>query len=388
MLFLLLLFCFSLCAEPLHVAVKSASAVLMNAETGKVLYEKNPHESRFPASTTKIATALFILAEKKPAWDRKLVASADSLRMKTAKEGLDCPPHWWDSDGTRVGYKVGELLSVESLLYGLMLASGNDSANILAEGLSGSTPLFMEEMNAYLQKIGCTETVFLNPHGCHHPDHVTTAYDLCLMTKEALLQPAFCELVSALSYMRPRTNKQGAAEIKQSNRLLLDGPFRYPKAIGIKTGWHSAGKNCLVAAAKHEGRTLIATILGSENRTDRYADAIRLFEAAFAQSLQMRRLFGLEHVFARILPQAKTRLLAGLKQAITLSFFPAEEPLCRAFVSWNPPVLPIAKGQVVGEVQIVDERGRVIAREDLVAKEEVKGTFFFRIKRLWGRIFG
>ncbi len=385
MRFLLLIFCSCLCAEPLDVEVKSASVALMNAATGALLYEKKAHEPSFPASTTKIATALFIISEKQPAWDKKLTVSSDSLRQR--KEILGSPPHWWDSDGTRLGLKIGELLSVEGLLHGLLLVSGNDAANVLAEGLSGSTPVFVEEMNAYLQRIGCKETHFVNPHGCHHPDHQTTAYDLCLMTKEALLQPKFREIVETLSYTKPKTNKQGAVEIKQANRLLQPGAFYYPKAIGVKTGWHSFSRNCLVAAAQHQGRVLIAALLGSENRTNRYTDAIRLFEAAFAEQPQTRRLFGQEHLFTREIFQAKTPLFAGLKEDLSISFFPAEEPLCRAFVAWSPPALPIVKGQVVGEVRVVDERGQVIAHEGLIAKEDVKGTFSFRVQKLWQRLF-
>ncbi|MBI5273251.1 MAG: D-alanyl-D-alanine carboxypeptidase [Chlamydiia bacterium] len=374
-------------ALPLQLDVHAGSAILMNAQTGAILYEKHAYAPCYPASTTKIATALFVLDEKKTPLDQLLVATADSLRKKPAeKEGVQYPPHWWDADGTRMWLKVSEALSLDALLHGLMLISGNDAANVIAEGLSGSVPVFVEEMNRYLEGIGCTGTHFLNPHGCHHPEHVTTAYDLALMTQKALTIPKFRDLVSKTSYMKPKTNKQGPSEIKHTNQLLSGGRFHYPKAIGVKTGFHAAAQNAFVAAAEHEGRTLIAVLLGTANRQDRYKDAIRLFETAFAETMETRRFFSREHLFEKEVRGAKTALTAALSKELSLSFYPSEAPVCKAFVHWMNPRLPIRKGQVVGEVQIVNEKGSVLERGDLTAKEEVKGTLLFVLQDAVQRI--
>ena len=388
MRFIFIFWCFALVSKPLSVEVKAGAAVLMNADTGAILYEKHPYAPIYPASTTKIATLLFILDEKKPSLDQKMKVSAESLKMRPLNKNGEYPPHWWYTDGTRMGLREGEILSVDSLMHGLMLVSGNDAANVMAEGFSGTVPAFVEEMNQYLKKIGCSNTRYLNPHGCHHPEHVTSAYDLCLMTKEALKIPEFREVVSKISYMKPKTNKQGPVELKQMNQLLKPGRFYYPKAIGVKTGFHLDAQNTLVAAAVHEGRTLIAAFMGTENPADRYADAARLFEAAFSEVKEIRRLFGPENLFSRPFPGSKTELKAGLDRELLISFFPSEEPdLIRAFVYWEEPSLPIKKGQFVGEVRIVNGKGDILAKESLFAKAEVKGTFFFVLKDAVGRIF-
>jgi len=378
----------TLAAKPLEVEVKAASAVLMNADTGAVLYEKHPYAPVYPASTTKIATALFILAEKQPELDRMMRVSGESLKMKPLNKEGNYPPHWWYTDGTRMGLREGEILSVESLLYGLMLVSGNDAANVMAEGFSGSVAGFVEEMNEYLKKIGCRATRFMNPHGCHHPEHVTTAYDLCWIAKEALKIPKFREIVSSLAYAKPKTNLQRPVELKQSNPLLKPGgKFYYPKAIGIKTGFHLDAQNTLVAAAEHEGRTLIAAVMGTPQSSERYRDAIRLFETAFAETKEIRRLFGPENLFSLEIAGAKNGLTASLTHDLFLSFFPAEEPICRAFVHWETLRLPVRKGQLVGEVRIVNEKGELLSKGDLIAKNEVKGTIYFVLKEAVSRLF-
>ena len=359
----------------------------MNGETGAVLYEKLGYTPIYPASTTKIATALFVLDEMKVSQDMMFTVSAESLKKKPVQPG-NYPSYWWDADGTRMWLCTGETLSFDALLHGLMLVSVNDAANVIAEGICGEIPLFVEKMNLYLKALGCSNTHFVNPHGSHHPEHYTTAYDLALMTKKALSIPKFRETVSALVFQKSRTNKQGPSEIKQANPLLWPGgKFYYPKAIGVKTGFHSAAQNTLVAAAVHQGRVLIAVLAGVENREDRYDDAIRLFEAAFAEEERVQPVLSKQHLFSKELPGAKTLLKAELFSDLNITYYPAEEPVCRAFIHWPPLTLPIRKGDVVGEVQIIDEQGRILKKGELFAKEEVQGTFFFLLKQMFSRWF-
>ncbi|HSX38497.1 MAG TPA: D-alanyl-D-alanine carboxypeptidase family protein [Chlamydiales bacterium] len=385
--FLLLSWIFTLSAQKLKVEVKASSAILMNAETGVTLFEKRPFAPLFPASTTKIATALYILAEKKPQFDQKMKVSAESLRLKPLNKQEQHPPHWWYRDGTNMGLQAGELVSIDALLHGLMMVSGNDAANVLAEGFSEANESFVEELNQYVKKIGCTSTHFLNAHGCHHPHHTTTAYDLCLITKTALQIPKFRELVSTLDYIKPKTNKQGPVELKLINPLLKPGRFFYPKAIGVKSGFHLEAQYNLVAAAVHEGRTLIATIMGTQNTADRYIDAIALFEAAFAETKVRKRFFGPENIFSRKIPGTTRDLNASLSTEMWISYFPAEETQCRGFVFWESPLLPIRKGQFVGEVRIVSEQGNVLARGDLVAREDVKRTIWYILQNAISQFF-
>ncbi len=379
LVFWFLCFSVSLVGKPLTIDVLARSAIVMNADTGAILYEKNAHLPVAPASTTKIATALYVL-EKQIPLDRMVTISAESLRGRPLKDRDH--PYWLDSEGTMMGIKRGETLTIESLLHGLMLVSGNDAANAIAESIGGAIPPFMDELNAYLQSIGCHETQFRNPHGLTHPEHYSTAYDMALIARRALGLPSFRKLVATSSYPLPKTNKQPPRELHLTNPLLNPkSRYYYPKAIGIKTGYTAAAQGTLVAAATHQDRTLIAVLLGSEVKGQRFEDAKRLFEAAFAEPKEKRRLIGPESLFAKEIVGAKMPLKAAVAKEVTIEYFPAEEPKCKAALHWNLPPLPIRKGQKVGEVQIQDENGLFLQKGDLVALEEVKGSFFFVLKQ-------
>ncbi|EKE08412.1 MAG: hypothetical protein ACD_17C00181G0006, partial [uncultured bacterium] len=154
----------------------AASAILMNADTGALLFEKHAHVPSYPASITKIGTTLYIL-DQEVQLDQVCVVSTESLKRRPSTDWEKYPPYWLDKDGTTMGLKIGEALTVEALLHGLLMVSGNDAANVLAENIgSGSVPQFIERVNEYLRKIGCKNTQFSNPHGLTHPDHWTTAY--------------------------------------------------------------------------------------------------------------------------------------------------------------------------------------------------------------------
>jgi D-alanyl-D-alanine carboxypeptidase (penicillin-binding protein 5/6) len=383
----LILVC-SLQAKSLEFDVKAKSAILINADTGVVLYEKNAHSQTFPASITKIATALFVL-EHASDLSHMVSVSAESVKFKpNSRDGASVPAYWLEWDGTRMGLQRGELLSVETLLHGLMLISGNDAANVLAESVSGSVPLFLEELNAYVGSLGCQSTCFLNPHGLHHEEHATTAYDMALVSRKALQHPKFCEIVSTLEYLRPRTNKQPEAQIRQTNPLLKQGNrFYYPKAIGIKTGYTSKAQNTLVAAAKDQGRTLIAVLLGCEKRDDRYTDAKKLFEAAFNEQKMRRLFFSKNQAYLKKVEGAKKDLTAYLEEEAAIEFYPAEETDMKAYIYWEIPPFPIRKDQKVGEMRFVDVLGNQVLSVSLLATEDVKATLFFALKERWNRLF-
>ncbi len=375
--------CIALFSRPLEVEVSARSAILMNADTGAILYEKNPYIPMYPASTTKIATALYVLEEKNPSLEQMMTVSSEALKMKPEKFGEEVPAYWGEVGGSKMGLVKGEVLSLESLLHGLMRVSGNDAANVIAENLSGSIPEFVSEMNEYIQFLGCKNTHFCNPHGLHHEDHLSTAYDMCLIMQKALQNPKFRDIVSNQYYQKPKTNRQQAAEIEQKNPLLKPGKYYYPKVIGAKTGFHSKAKYTLVAVAEGEGRTLIAAFFGCDKRTDRYEDAIRLFDLAFAEKKETVVFFDPSHLFSYPIEGAKVPLQASLTEDLKISYFPSEEPSCRAFVHWEPISLPIYKGQKVGEIHISDSSGVVLQSGELVAKEDVKSTFIHALKSLF-----
>lgn len=371
----------------LEVEVRARSAILMNGETGAILFEKHAHLPLSPASTTKIATALYVL-ENDIDVNRKVTVSREAMKLKPPKGKGEIASWWHESDGTMMGLKTGEILTIDSLLHGLMLISGNDAANVIAENVAGSIPEFVARVNEYLSRIGCKSTQYRNPHGLTDPDHWSTAHDLALMTCRALKIPKFRKIVSTLVYSNPGTNKQPQKEIKLTNPMLKPGSrYYYPKAIGVKTGYTAAAKQTLVAAAEHEGRTLVAVLLGCENKGERFEDAKRLFEAAFAETKTFRRLMGPENIFTKEVPGSKNPLKASLITPLTITFFPSEEPKCKAALHWKCDELPIRKGQKVAEVHILDEQNRLLEKGDLIALEEIKGNFFFVLKEKVTRLF-
>jgi D-alanyl-D-alanine carboxypeptidase (penicillin-binding protein 5/6) len=284
-----------------------------------------------------------------------------------------------------MGLAKGDRVDLEGLLHGLLMSSGNDAANVLAEATSGSVPAFMEELNAYVRKIGCVDTSFLNPHGYHHPEHISTAYELSLLTKKALEIPKFREIIGKQVY---RTAQKPDVELRQRNKLMKPGEHYYPKAIGGKTGFHSMAQNNLVAAATDQDRTLIAVVLGCPKSDDRYRDAKALFEAAFAEEKIESLLVSKEQVYTKNIEGAKRPLTASVATPLAISFYPAETPKVKGFVYWDELSLPVRMGQKVGEIKVVDEQGTELGRQELFSQGSVDPTFFFSLKRCWKRLFG
>jgi D-alanyl-D-alanine carboxypeptidase (penicillin-binding protein 5/6) len=373
-------------AKAFHVEVGSKSALLMNAETGTILYEKNAHLPSYPASITKIATALYALERKGNFLDEPVVAFQECLGVATHAQKLRNPTlhpsYRLEPDGTSMGIKLLETLTFKDLLYGLMLASGNDAANVIAQHVSGSVPKFMDELNRYLRQKNITETFFNNPHGLHHEEHRTTAYDMGKIACEALKKPVFQEIVKALRYDRPQTNKQPPSVLVQHNQLLKRGPYFYSYACGIKTGYHSKAGYTLVAAAKKDDRILVAVILGAPDLKQRYKDAITLFETAFAEQKVSRLLFTKEHEqFSYLFKGAKKIAKGVLAEDFQLTYYPSEEPEFKAFLHWLPLAAPIQKGQRLGEIQLVTKEGRILKTAPLYAKEQVEATLSFSLKK-------
>lgn len=363
-------------SKPLKVEVSAPSAVLMNAETGVILYAKNIHEKQYPASITKIATALYVLEKKGQELDKMIEASIHALKTIPAHirqaPGSKHPPHTLENDGTMMGIRPGEAHSLNSLLHGLLLSSGNDAANVIAEYTSGSIDRFISELNQYLQEHGIQESRFSNPHGLHHDEHWTTAYDMALMTRLALKHAAFREIVKATKYQLPQSNKQPSRFLAQHNRLVKPGPYFYPKAIGVKTGYVAKAGHTFVGAATHEGRTLIAVLLNCAESEHRFRDSIKLFEAAFREKPLSRVLFAKEKDhFTQAVRGAKTPLNAALKDDLVLTYYPAEEPAFRAEIAWNASKLPIQAGEVVGHLRLIEEKGAVLNQLPLFAAHDV-----------------
>jgi serine-type D-Ala-D-Ala carboxypeptidase (penicillin-binding protein 5/6) len=373
----------------LEVEIEAKAAILINAETGAVLFERNAEAPHYPASITKIATALYLLESKGDSLDEIAVASPEAVAAISPeakrKQQYRCPPHWLEFGACHIGLKKGEAMSLRALLHGLMLESGNDAANVIAEHLAGSVPAFMTALNARLAEIGCTHTHFLNPHGLHHPEHVTTARDMARMTQWALRYPVFREVVKSVHACRPKTNLQEATSFSQYNKLIRPGKYHYPRAIGVKTGYTSDAGSTLVGAAQNDERTLIAVILDSSSSGYRFQDAINLFEAAFAERKITRRLLAAgRQSYSRCLAGANRKLTSSLRQDLTLAYFPSEKPQLRGILTWNEKLeLPIREGEQVAEVAILNENGQCLATASLLAASDVDLNWRYRLVAAW-----
>lgn len=373
-------------ATPLSVTVSAESAVLMNADTGCILYEKKPHAKLFPASVTKIATAAYALKVKGHELDEMIAAEQDCIGSVTEeakqRSNYTLPSHWLVTDAGHMGIKRGEILSFRDLLYGVLVASADDAANVIAYTIgNGSIPAFMEKLNEYIKELGCKDTYFNNPHGLHHPQHMTTAYDMALIAKEALKNPVFCEMVSTSRFTRPKTNKQESTILVQTNRLLRAGEFYYPRAIGVKTGRTSKAGNTFVAAAIEGERTLIAVLLNVKERKDIFRDAIKLFDAAFEQPKTEKTLIQAgSQKYTLEIGDAEKAIKTYTDEDFTLSYFAAEKPKIKAYLQWDNLKLPIQKGQKVGSLQLKTEDHKMLKSIPLFAQEEVKGKWKFQFK--------
>jgi len=364
-------------AEQLKVKVSAKSAILINAKTGAILYEKLPYEKRAPGSITKLATLLYGLKENKEGFNTVVSCPYHCLKrinptMKVANNYTD-PSHWLETDGTMLGIRRGEKLTLQDLLYGMMLVSGNDAANFVAHHIGGTIPKFMQGMNEALVELGCKKTHFTNPHGLHHPDHLTTAYDMALITREVLKSEMARALISSQEHECGETNLQKVRTIKHNTNLLQPGRFFYSKAIGMKTGVHSKAGYTIAGGAEKGDRLLIAVLLGCPSSSDRARDTIRLFDTAFAEEEESRLLFKKdENFFTRKIKGSTSILRAVFLDDVIIHYFPSEEPHISIELNWEGLALPISVGDWVGEMHILDEKQNILEKASLFATRDVK----------------
>ena len=243
------------------------SFILIDAPSGQVLMEHNADSSMYPASTTKIMTLLLALQK------------ADLTKAITIPQSAADIP----ADSSLTPVYPGEKMKMLDLLYGLMIRSGNDAANAVAELCSGSVEDFVEEMNALAQELGMNNSHFCNPHGYHDTNHYTTARDLSIAARYGLTDPIFCQVVTCMSHTMPRTNKRGELVLQNVWEIFYpDSEYYIPGAAGVKSGYTSAAGFCYVGAAQRNGQTLIAVVLGETTRNRAWIDLSRLFEYGFA----------------------------------------------------------------------------------------------------------
>ncbi len=335
------------------------SAILIEAETGKVLYAHNAHERLPMASTTKIMTALVALEQGNMAD----IVTADASAYGT--------------EGSSIYLHLEEEISLKDLLYGLMLSSGNDAAVAIAVHIGGGTQDFADIMNKKAIELGAYNTNFVTPNGLHHEQHYTTAYDLARITAAAMRNPIFREIVST-EYYRAETGEI-ARTFKNKNRIL----WEYAGGTGVKTGYTKAAGRCLVFSAENNGMELIGVVL---NCPDMFADAEKMLDYGF-ENYETVTMIRAGRIAARVSVSGGEKSLLELTpgQDIIVPVKKGGSASYRTRVITDDEIsAPVYKGDSCGYVEILDGDALLMRRE-LVAAEDIPDAgisyYFNRISR-------
>lgn len=367
--------------------VEAKAALLIDPDTEEILYARNIHERLYPASLTKIMTCLLVLE----AIDSKVIAM-DTVLTASEPAVTSIPP-----DGSTAGIQVGEELTVEELLYCIMLSSANEGCNILAEAVSGSIEAFVEKMNDKAAALKCEDTRFANTNGLPDPNHYTTAWDLYVITKEARTHPEFMPLVGTIYHEVPATNLSEARKLYTTNYLISSyrtSYYLYQGADGIKTGSTSAAGHCLVASASRSGRSLLSVVLGTERvtledgtiLTKSFVETGKLFDWGF-DGFTRQILLGEDELVGEVpvtLSQEQNTVKVHPAQEIE-RLLPKDIDLTRDIsriitLSEESVEAPVTKGQVLGQITL-SSGDTVYAQVDLLADEDVSASRLLVFRR-------
>ena len=341
-----------------RIETEAKSVILMEAESGRVLYEQNADEPLPPASVTKIMTLLLVMEAVKEG--RISLEDEVSVSERAASMG-----------GSQVYLKVGEQMTVEEMVKCVVVSSANDAAAALAEHTAGSLEEFVEKMNQRAAQLQMTSTHFENVNGLDDTteNHVTSARDIALMSRELLKH----EKILEYTCIWMDTVRNGAFGLTNTNRLIRF----YKGANGLKTGYTSRAKFCISATAKREGMQLIAVVMASPTSNERNATAVKLLDYGFANY----ELFNEEasDLTPLKVTAGKQDLLPLGYQSPTFLLQKGEKSRVKEEIVLPEKIsAPVNKGQVVGTVRWMLD-GKEIGRADICAAEEVKRLSFFDI---------
>lgn len=341
--------------------ISAEAAVLLDWNSGRILYAKNPHLQKPMASTTKIMTAIIAL-------ERGKLGDVTTISEKAAATG-----------GSSIWLEPGEKKTLEELLYGLMLRSGNDAAVAIAEHISGSVSAFAAEMIQRAGELGAGKTSFRNPHGLHHPEHFTTAYDLAIISAHAMGIKNFQKIIATPQITISWPGHPWDRHLYNQNKLL---DF-YQGAEGIKTGWTTPAGRCFAGSAMRGGRRLIAIVL---NAPQMWEDAIALLDYGFdcfelypvVKSGQYLKSVAVEEGVT-----GKVEALASKSFSYPLQSEEEMDKITYRFLIEEPLWAPIRERERIGELEIYYE-GEIAGSIDLLAGSEIKKiNFWGKLKKLF-----
>lgn len=369
-----------------HVDAKAA--ILVDTAYGEILYEQNAHEKMFPASITKIMTALLTIE----AVNRGELSLDQSITVSGIVNDKMI------SGASTQNIKAGEIMPLRDVLACALIPSANEACNILAETVSGSLTAFAELMNRRAAELGCENTHFTNPHGLHDDDHYTTAYDIALIAEAAMKYPLFREMVTSKSYEVPATNMSPVRTLHDTNALISNfnkTGYLYQYATGIKTGYTPEAGYCLASSATKGDRSLIAVVMGAERVPGTtgsegftyFTESKRLLEWGFSNFSRRTVIDGTDPLLTvpvtlseeadQVVAEPKGSIEATLPNDWDVADFDFNSESFQESIE-----APVKKGQVLGKVT-VSYQGKTYGTLDLVAVSDVeRSEFLYRLDRI------
>jgi D-alanyl-D-alanine carboxypeptidase (penicillin-binding protein 5/6) len=352
-----------------ELANEARSAILIERDTGTVLYEKNAHEKLPPASMTKIMTMLLIME----AIDKGELTLTEKVRTSEYAASMG---------GSQIFLEPGEEMTVDELLKGIAIGSGNDASVAMAERIAGSEEAFVAMMNNKAKELGLKNTSFKNATGLPSQDHYSSAYDMAIMAKELLKYEQITKYTGKYEdYLRENTDKK--FWLVNTNRLVKF----YPGVDGVKTGFTNEAKYCLTATAKKDNMRVIAVVFGAPTPKERNAQITKMLDYAFSQ-------YKTHPIYKRNLVISKAKVSKGKLNEVDIV---TSEPISvltkkGASIKDIKKVIkvkenikaPIKKGDQLGTL-VLKQNGKIILKSPLVAKENVdQASWWDLFKRTFG----
>ena len=352
-----------------ELKVEAEAAIIAEPITGKIIYETESEEQNYPASVTKILTAILVLENCK----LDDVATCSQTALSNIPSAYVVAP-----------LMVGEEMKVEDLLYALMLKSANDAAYVLAEHVGKTTEGFSEMMNNKAKEIGCKGTHFVNPNGVHSDNHYTTAYDMYLIAKYAMQNEEFRKIVSTEEYTLPATNKYTATDrvMKNTNYFLNKNSKFYNENVkGIKTGTTTQAGNCLVTDFEKDGIEFIAVILGAKTSDSKFTETEKMLDYAY-ENYEFTKMHDKDDVIRTVEIKKATKdtknlvvLIDDTVEVLKKKEISNDDIIPEIKINDNLEA-PISKGQEIGtityKVEDIEYSAKLIAGKDVVKKTYYK----------------
>lgn len=365
-LFFILLF-YTTRVMALDLTSYSKSAIMIEPTTNSIIYELNKDERLAPASMTKLMTMLLIME----AIDDNKISLTDSVLISENAAGMG---------GSQVFLEANSKIEVEQLLKGIAIASGNDAAVAMAEHIAGSTSEFVNMMNNKVKELGLKNTHFVNVHGLDAENHYSSAYDMVMIAKELLKHDKVLEYTSLYEdyLVKPDGTKTW---LVNTNKLVRF----YEGVDGLKTGYTSTAKYCLTSTASKNNIRFITVVMGVDTSEHRSSDTTSMLNYGFT-NYKLNTIVKLSDVVSKVdvYKGKKKSILAYPKEEITDLIKQNEDKQYSYNIDTYELKAPVSKGDVVGQLEVVDNSGKVVKVVDLVSKENVSKHNFFS---MFGEIF-